>query len=698
MDEMRDLVVEQGGGAGVGFDGVLEREWLLTDGSGGYAMGTAGYAGTRRYHGLWVPAASPPVGRVVVLNSVFETLVFEGGQRVELGSAVFRGGDGGRVVVPAGHEWLTRCVVEAGEEAVRWEYAVELDGRGVVEVVRRLRLVEGGAAVSYAVSVGGLVELRLRPMVTLRDFHHLAQAAYASVTAEGVDGGRLRLRGKDGVDATLGCEGARFEASGDWWRGVWYPVETRRGQDDAEDVWTPGEFVVVGRRDGVEAEVTVGLGEGVLGRTGVGTARKASPSVGLDGGRVGGWLERAAGAFVVGRSVVLPGEDKRTRLATVLAGYPWFADWGRDAFIALPGLLLETGRFDAARDVLRTFASVVRDGLIPNRFDDRDPDGAIYNTVDGPLWFVHAALAYLEASEDRGSWDAWLGGACVSVLGSYAKGTRADGHDGRDGPRICMDTADGLIVAGDAGSQLTWMDAAYGGVVFTPRYGKAVEINALWVSGLRGVLGVAGGKPHRRLRHLWACEVGMEEVERLAADAFERVFWSEELGYLFDHVTEGGADVSCRPNQLIACSLERSPLSVERRRAVVGVCRERLLTPVGMRTLPVDDPEYRGVYAGPQFERDGAYHRGTIWPWLIGPYVEGLLRAGGMSEAARAEGRAVLEPLVERVSTTKYAGGMGSLAEIYQGDQEGGVWMPRGCPAQAWSVAEVLRVWRMCGG
>ncbi|MEM1212517.1 MAG: amylo-alpha-1,6-glucosidase [Planctomycetota bacterium] len=691
MDEMRDLVVEQGGAEGVGFDGMLEREWMLTDGLGGYAMGTAGYAGTRRYHGLWVPSGTPPVGRVVVLNSVFETLVLVGGERVELGSAIFRGGHGERVVVPAGHEHLVRCAVEADEEAVRWQYAVESATGAAVQVVRRLRLVEGGAALSYAVS-GGVQELRLRPMVTLRDFHHLMQEAYASVLAEGVAGGRLRLKGEGGVEATLGCAGARFEASVSWWHGFWYGVETRRGQDDAEDVWTPGEYVVAGA-DADGCVLTVGLGEGV----GIG-ARPTDSVLGLRGAGAGdhveGWLERAAGAFVVGRSVVLPGEEKKTRLATVLAGYPWFADWGRDAFIALPGLLLETGRLDAARDVLRTFASVVRDGLIPNRFDDRDPEGAIYNTVDGPLWFVHAALAYLEASGDRESWGSWLGQACVSVLGSYAKGTQADGHDGREGPKIYMDPADGLIVAGDAGSQLTWMDAACGGVVFTPRYGKAVEINALWVSGLRGVL-AAGGRDVK----------AFEAIAEEAADAFERVFWSEELGYLFDHVTEqgaGGVDRSCRPNQLIACALERSPLSLEKRAAVVGVCRERLLTPVGMRTLPVDDPEYRGVYAGQQFERDGAYHRGTVWPWLIGPYVEGLLRACGMSAAAKAEGRAVLEPLVERVSTTRHAGGIGSLAEIYQGDPEGGaedgVWLPRGCPAQAWSVAEVLRVWRICAG
>jgi 4-alpha-glucanotransferase len=366
----------------------------------------------------------------------------------------------------------------------------------------------------------------------------------------------------------------------------------------------------------------------------------------------------------------------RAEGVSVIAGYPWFSDWGRDAMISLPGLLLATERFDEALGVLQTFARAQRRGLIPNRFDDYGGENH-YNTVDGSLWFVHACAAYLRASGDREGFDS-LVPACLRVILAYEQGTDYD---------IAMDPADGLIRAGNEHTQLTWMDAQRGGITFTPRHGKAVEINALWFNALTLL---AEALPDHD-----ACARLSTLAERAGA-SFVRAFVNPGSG-LLDCLTptdEGWeADTSVRPNQIFAASLPHSPLSLEQRREVVRVVRERLLTPVGLRTLDPSDPAYRGRYEGDLMARDAAYHNGTVWPWLLGAYAEAVMRADGFSERSRAEAGDALRPLIAWLES---GWSPAQLPEIFDGDETPDAPRePDGCPAQAWSVAETLRVWVM---
>ncbi len=383
-------------------------------------------------------------------------------------------------------------------------------------------------------------------------------------------------------------------------------------------------------------------------------------------------LTVAADQFVVVRD--LPELGRR---ASVIAGYPWFGDWGRDSMIALPGLLLATGRHAEALGTLTAFATLRRDGLVPNCFDDATGE-AKFNTADASLWFVQAACDYVEASKDTAAFRTTLLPACLDILRAYRDGTDFD---------IRMDPTDGLMVAGNPGTQITWMDAARDGVVFTPRHGKAVEINALWVSGLRRVI----GRLDANAAKAWSA------IADQAAASFDRLFWDPARACLFDRlerregpageVTWQGAD-ELRPNQVYAVSLPHSPLSQERQRAVLRAVKEHLLTPVGLRSLAPGAPGYRARYEGTLFERDAAYHNGTVWPYLLGAYASAVVRVGEGSPAARAEARAALMPLIESLSRPSAAGVAGSLAEVFDADEPR---RPQGCPAQAWSVAEVLR-------
>jgi predicted glycogen debranching enzyme len=370
-------------------------------------------------------------------------------------------------------------------------------------------------------------------------------------------------------------------------------------------------------------------------------------------------LARAAEDFVVARKAP-DGQDG----STVIAGYPWFADWGRDTMISLPGLLLTTGQFARAKQVLGVFAQYVSEGMIPNRFDDHTgiPD---YNTVDASLWFVHAAFEYARLSGDSVTFDRVLRPACAQIIDGYRSGTRFN---------IKMDEADGLISQGDASTQLTWMDARCDGVTFTPRQGKPVEINALWYNALE--------------------LMGRKELSEKAAASFRKAFWISPFRGLAD-VVDGfpqGAeapyprrDLSIRPNQIFAASLPHSPLSDEQRSAVVEVVRRELLTPMGLRTLARNDRAYQGRYHGGPFQRDSAYHNGTVWPWLIGAFLEAHLRVHGRTGAARDQARRWLEPLIESMETFC----VGQIGEINEGDPPH---RSVGAFAQAWSVAEALRL------
>ncbi|MGB0767244.1 MAG: amylo-alpha-1,6-glucosidase, partial [Phycisphaeraceae bacterium] len=668
-----------------------------TNGAGGFAMGTALGVNTRRYHGLLVAATHPPVGRVVVLNQLFEQLELERDgktQTLEFGGCLFLD-DGKPTFAPDPTPTLQRF--DAGLDAV-WSYQW-----GDLILTRRLVLHDGESACTVHYDVTGLgsvcssATLRIRPMVTLRDFHQLEHEDPGRLQVEPIDQMLRVARGE--LTACYHAPGASAQAENSWWHGIHHRIEAHRGMDCFEDLFVPGQLAIdLGSRDDASAHFTAALGDQPVNPID-GPSKRAQrlnpirrtlaqaidvSSLGEHANALPGVLAQASDDFVVQRSI---GD---ATLATIIAGYPWFADWGRDTFIALPGLLLATGRHDEAKMTLSVFARSLGNGLVPNRFDDYDANIRHYNTVDGSLWFLHSAMQYVEATGDRAWWDETLAGVCVEIVEAYRRGTYAMAHDGLTKVPIAMDD-DGLIAAGDEHSQLTWMDAACWGPdgrfhVFTPRPGKCVEINGLWYSVL--------------VRLSQTLPDAFAEERRLYAEllptikaSFSSAFWSETQGYFIDHLAptaEGWiADRSLRPNQLIACALEHGPVDEQQRRRAVAACRDRLLTPVGMRTLPIDDPQFHERYAGGPFERDGAYHRGVVWPWLIGPYCESALRAGGFDDDAKQSVRETLAPLIDRLVTAEHPGALGTLHEIHEPVSP---FAPRGCPAQAWSVAEVLRV------
>ncbi len=643
----------------------VHREWLLTNGRGGYAMGTEPGVNTRRYHGLLVGAMRPPVGRVVGLHSMIEWLEM-GGERIDLSTQQFLRGDPPAESFqfhPEGWRYFQEMRRENPGQ-VSWVWNI-----GGVEIEKTLNMEGGENGVTIAYEIRGMQEpgvLWLRPLTPLRDFHELdgdGKVVYRKEAVEGNEGSEVRV-GRDDLELLMtGSAGCGWQEEPQWWKNFAYAEERARGQAWREDVYSPGAWKV---ELGAETEHRVSIRATLCVRhdlsraSGRGT-ECSEQAISLSPGHT------AADQFVAKRWV---GDAWKT---TIVAGWPWFADWGRDAMISIPGLLLVQGRHREAREVLELFGSRVQEGLIPNRFDDYGGD-AHYNTVDASLWFLHAVWAYGQANPEddiRGLVEVGQG-----IVRAYRAGTRFGiGVDG-----------DGLVFAGDATTQLTWMDAQRNGVVFTPRHGKAVEINALWYHGLCCLA--------EMVENIEEATEFQEQAERCAA-SFREQFWCDEKGCCFDVLVpnsgqhaDGGyvPDGRIRPNQIFAVSLPHSPLMKDQQRGVVEVVRDRLLTPYGLRTLDPEDSAYRGRYAGDMVERDGAYHNGTVWPWLIGPYGEAVLRVNDYSEEAKTEVREVLGPLQEVLARE------GRLAEVYDGDspQEAG-----GCMAQAWSVAEVLRLARL---
>jgi predicted glycogen debranching enzyme len=639
-----------------GLDDLLATEWLLPNRIGAYAAGTACGCNTRRYHGLLVAATNPPVGRFVALSTVMEQLVIDG-QVHELALNEFHG-----ALAPRGIDYLAEFRNAAAPTFV---YRV-----GDVTLSKSLAIAEttNTVCVRYELS-GGPATLRLAPFTSMRDFHHLRDAGQPHQLTYQREGSMLVVRDRhvEGPPLRIWCEPGQFEPDPDWWRRFRYRIDLARGQDGFEDLYTPGWFTCTLAGAG-RCELTASLHEpteldfdGTVARR-RGALSRLARSVGESADETTRRLAEATDAFVVTRSF----HDDQPVARTILAGYPWFADWGRDAFIALPGLLLCTGRHDEAREVFRVFAEHIRGGLVPNRFDDYGGPPH-YNSIDASLWFVVAAWRYLQASGDRDFWRSTLLPACHAVLSGYRDGTQFDIHA----------DADGLLAGGSRETQLTWMDAKLGDEAVTPRHGKPVEVNALWHCGHRALAEGARGIDDALAEH-YAHQAGR------IADAFAGAFWNESMGCLFDCITYGQADASMRPNQILAVSLPFSPLPPEQQRSVVQAVTEHLLTPLGLRTLSPFDPRYRGRYGGSWESRDRAYHQGTAWAWLIGPYVEASLKVADDLPRAADEADRHLAAFDDHLRQA----GLGTVSEVFDGDAPHA---PRGCFAQAWSVAEVLR-------
>jgi predicted glycogen debranching enzyme len=629
-------------------------EWLVTNGIGGYAMGTVAGFPTRRYHGLLVAALDPPLGRTLLVSKLDAEAAYLGGSYA-LAANQWAGG----ATEPQGFVHLDRFHLD-GTTPV-WTFAL------ADALVEKRVWMQPGANTTYVrydlVRASAPLRLRLRALVGYRDYHSLTHAHGWTMQVAPVAHG-VRVDAFDGATPFfLRCNNAAVTPAHDWVRDLYFGVEAYRGLGAEEDVlhaatfeasFAPGGSLTVALSTDEGASLNGSAAYAVHSRYDDERLHEAGAS---DASPEARQLVLAADQFVVRR----PTEDDPDG-RTIIAGYPWFSDWGRDTMIALPGLLLTTGRTEAAARVLRTFARFVDRGMIPNRFPDagHTPE---YNTVDATLWLFEAARATVEATDD----DALLRDlfpVLERVVEAHRVGTRYG---------IRVDPDDGLLSAGEPGVQLTWMDAKVGDWVVTPRIGKPVEVNALWYHALRTMADFA--------RRLGREASGYDDEADGVAVSFDR-FWNAGRDYCFD-VIDGpdGREASLRPNQLFAVSLAHGLLSPERQRAVVDACAQHLLTPHGLRSLAPDDPEYTGRYGGSRHARDGAYHQGTVWGWLIGPFVEAHLRVYGDEAAARS----YLRPLVRHLG----AHGLGSVSEIFDGDAP---FAPRGCPAQAWSVAELLRM------
>jgi predicted glycogen debranching enzyme len=616
------------------------REWLVADGLGGYAMGTVAGLRTRRYHGLLVLAGATPGQRSMGLAALDPVLVI-GEQRVRLASDEWSDG----AVDPAGHTLLASFDLSDG--VPRWRWAV-----GGVVLEREIACAAGRPAVAIVHPLRAAdrdVRLELTPLCTWRDAHG-ERFAGGDPAVEAVAGGfeferRYRVLGPG------------WQPGGAWWFGARYREEAARGLGEREDLWAAGAFVA---QPGVgEAVEVIAAADGEVRGPGsavaiVAAARARAREL-VTGARAlpaEAALVLAADQFVVSTSNGI----------TVCAGYPWFGEWSRDAMTSYEGLFLATGRSGEGRELLLRAAASISEGMLANTTDSGVPE---YNTADATLWFVHAAGRHVACSGDSDLAAAVIG-AIDDALEHHLRGTRFG---------IAVDPVDGLLTQGADGFALTWMDARVGGVPVTPRAGKAVEINALWINALRTAswLAETAGHGGRRGRGRWGA------LADQAAGSFAARFARRDGRGLLD-VVDGpsGDDGAVRPNQLLAVSLPYAPLS---ERSIVDACRDELLTPLGLRSLAASEPAYHGRHRGAVAERDEAYHQGTVWPWLIGPYVEGGLRTGADCSGA-------LDGLLAHVGEW----GLCSVSETADGDAPH---LASGCPFQAWSVAELLRCVRM---
>jgi predicted glycogen debranching enzyme len=653
-------------------DALVLQEWLATNGLGGYASGTIAGVITRRYHGLLIAALGAPLGRTVMLSHVAEQLRFADGRRIEIGGRE-RSGD-----APDAHGagYLVEFRLEAGLPV--WRY----DVNGIV-IEKRVFLphMQNTVHLIYELISGAdEIELALRPSVHFRpqeapvseplaapyEFRACGNEQEISLAGSPFPPLRMRLWGDD---ATFTLKGKRLD-------NVLYPVEESRGYQARGDLWSPGYFrlklrahnraALVASTESVE---TMSVLEPWRAFAAEQQRRQRLIARAVEPARAGipAELVLAADQFIITPA----GRVEETARAhafgdevrTVIAGYHWFTDWGRDTMISLEGLTLVTGREVEAGYILRTFAHYVRDGLIPNMFPEGKTDG-LYHTADATLWFFHAVDRYVACSGDRLTLSL-LYPTFKQIVDYHVRGTRFG---------IRVDDRDGLLTQGADGYQLTWMDAKVDDWVVTPRRGKAVEINALWYNALR-------------LIERWAEEerdpATSEYRQRAdrARQSFNEKFWYAQGGYLYDVVDgeNGASDTRCRPNQVLAISLPHTVLARERWESVMRIVHDRLLTPVGLRSLAPGEPEYKSKYFGNLRARDAAYHQGTVWAWLVGPFIDAWLKVypDDFAGALRA---------LEGFSLDNMC--VGSISEVFDAEPP---FMPRGCIAQAWSVAELLR-------
>ena len=632
----------------------LQTEWLLTNGLGGYAMGTACGANTRRYHGLLNAAMAPPVQRVVTLHSTIDQFHPDGNEEnyVPLSTQIF-GNE--QTLHPEG--WRMQTEFTCDTRSAVWTWKTD---QGVT--IRRTLTLEQGrnsAVLKWVVegaSAGSM--LSIRPLAVFRDHNKLLDRIPADFHSF-AEGERCVIQ-RDMNALELSADVGDWQTLHQWWNNFDYPVETSRGQDHVEHAFCGGVLRVPLSDQSMTVTLNLTMQESSAAITTNKAAEKSADS------STAGRLADACEQFIVTRG---SGEGMPY---SVIAGYPWFVDWGRDSLISLPGLFLKHGRLDDAISLLNGFAGRIKRGIIPNRFDDNGEE-AYYNTADASLWFMNAVHAcFTHAGGEDGHDDLpQLIDTCRSIVSHYRRGTDF-------GIRIDFD---GLVMAGVPGEAVTWMDARVNGQGVTARIGKPVELSALWYNGLCGLARMVDDPTEA---------AGYQAAAALARKSFQERFWNQADSCCYDLLMPGHGnwrgDNRIRPNQIFAISLPWSPLSGDQARKVLACVRKHLLTPFGLRTLSPQDPCYQGRYEGDMESRDRAYHNGTVWPWLIGPYCDAIQKQTDDPASADQQIRQLLKPLVDSLDS----GCLGQIAEIYDGDQPHD---PHGCPAQAWSTAEVARSW-----
>ena len=632
------------------FRAASSREWLEANGTGCYASGTVSGANSRRYHGLLVAAINPPLGRAVLLAKLDETVVIDG-ERFELSANQYPG-----IVHPQGFKFLKSFRLDPFPV---WTFDV-----GGIEIEKTIFMIYGKNATVASWSIKSretsdkrAVSFELRPLVAFRDYHHLQRETGEYDASISIDNGSVSMRPLPDLPTLfLNSNATVVEETGHWYRNFEYAIEQERGFDFHEDLFQPcvlrfdlpNPATVVASTEITKTIDIKGLEKAEMKRRAslIAKAKTKDECVRL--------LVLAADQFIVDRDAG----------KTVIAGYHWFSDWGRDTMIALPGLTLATNRPEIAKSILAEFSKHISDGMLPNRFPDvgEDPE---YNTVDATLWFFEAVRAYLEKTDDRKFVRDVLYDKLVDIIDWHIRGTRHDIH---------VDT-DGLLYAGEPGVQLTWMDAKIGDWVVTPRTGKPVEIQALWYNALKIIADLAAMFDDTTTLSAFS------KMDEVAGDSFNGQFWNAEAECLYDVVDGDTKDASIRPNQIFAVSLQHSMLDTDRARKVVDKVEAELLTPFGLRSLAPSDPRYVPVYIGSPLERDSAYHQGTVWGWLIGPFVEAYRKTH--PEVSNIE--RFVDGFKDHLNETM----LGQVSEIFDADPPHNA---RGCAAQAWSVAEILRV------
>ncbi|QNA43478.1 amylo-alpha-1,6-glucosidase [Lacibacter sediminis] len=636
------------------FPEAIRHEWIETNGLGGWSSSSIIGCNTRRYHGLLVAATKPPAERMNLLSKLDETIITNssvGPVSYELGTNLYPN----NTIHPNGNKYLQHFSKELFPQ---WNYRA-----GHVRLSKTIAMVQNENTTLVLYKVEEATEpftLELRPFVAARGYHSLQHEGPQLQWNAEFENDVFHTMPDGETNLFIKISGATYQHQPAWFNRFHYSVEQYRGLDFEEDLLSHGVFsiqlqkgdslgIIISTTDPSDKDATLLFQKE--------EQRKLS-LLNNNTDDVTKQLFLAADQFIVKR-----GDD----LKTIIAGYHWFTDWGRDTMIALPGLCLSTGRYNDAKKILSAFAQSVSMGMLPNRFQDNN-EPPEYNNVDGTLWYFIAIHKYLAATADEEFVLSELLPVLKEMIDWHFKGTRYNIHVIED----C------LLYAGEKGQQLTWMDARIGDWVVTPRMGKPVEVQALWYNALRIFADLL--RKNKQEEDAAMVELSAEKVKH----SFETLFWNKQAGYLYDVIDEEGTpDPSLRPNQLFAISLPFPLLEGEKAKAILDIITRELYTPVGLRSLARGDERYVGVYGGSPLKRDGSYHQGTVWTWLLGPYADAIYKVGG------DEVKEKIKQIIDAFAYHLNEGGIGSVSEIVDADNPH---TPRGCVAQAWGVAEWLRI------